>query len=396
MTTLRLRSRVALAALPLFCLSVAAGARAATISVVTPGEQNTASSEFECTKMPCAAGRWFYYPEQLQADLGAGYAVQNNGDGGAILGCDATTKTMAGGASFCASQKYTNSLTPTPGIVIIGPFGEHDARIFTAGVKTDANFYTTWYKESVFEAAYEGLVQKYLPLTTKIYMMTPIDLDGKWNLNGDTFAAGKDIVKDVMLPAALKVAQNHSLTVIDTYTELSGTPALVSMYYDADGQENSAGQQKMAKLIDAALASGNGGAGGAGGMGGASGAAGGSAAGAGGTGVTGGGGTGGASAGNGGTGVVTSGAGMGGGIVSAGAGGAIVSAGGAGNSAGAIGVTAGSPSAGAATVTPPSSSSDSGGCAVVATGGDKWNAGLLLAMAGVLGLARRRRQRARN
>src|SRR6266436_2674815 len=74
-----------------------AGQASAALLVVTPGEQNTASGENGCTlaQNPCPAGHWWHYPELLQMALGSGYTVKNTGDGGAILGCDAASVTIA-------------------------------------------------------------------------------------------------------------------------------------------------------------------------------------------------------------------------------------------------------------------------------------------------------------
>ena len=222
-------------------------AQAVPLNVVTPGEQNTQSPENGCAKTPCAAGHWLHYPELLGVALGAGYTVHNNGDAeGAVLGCDAATTAAVGNSSFCKHIPYTSSINPAPDIVIIGPFGEHDQRIVTASAANMTNLYM----ESVFEGAYEGLVQKYLPLTSKIFIMTPIDVPWGGTPN---LPAGKNIVKDMLLPAAKKVAQNHGLTIIDTYTAISATPQLVTMYYATDGQVNAAAQQKMTDLILAAL-----------------------------------------------------------------------------------------------------------------------------------------------
>jgi hypothetical protein len=241
---------VALTAASLFAVSVAGTATAAGLRVVTPGEQNTQSGENGCATAPCANGHWFHYPEILAASLGAAYSVVNNGDGGAVLGCDAATAAAAGGNSICTNGgNYSKSINPLPDIVIIGPFGEHDQRI----VATDA----TLYDEPTFEAAYDGLVTNYLNLSShpKVYMMTPIDITPTWNGAAATLGAGKDIVKDIMLPAALAVATKHSLVVIDTYTAMSPGGVIDTAYAPADGQVNSAGQQKMAMMILDALQS---------------------------------------------------------------------------------------------------------------------------------------------
>jgi hypothetical protein len=392
MIPLRLRSCVALAALPLLCLTGTGSARAAVIKVVTPGEQNTASGENGCalTMATCNGGTWHHYPELLQIALGAGYSVENNGDGGAILGCGPMSAALINDGSFCSSPQYTTSIaTPAPDIVIIGPFGEHDQRIL---VSSAANM-TNYYKESVFQDAYEGLVQKYLKYTSKIYIMTPIDVP----FSANALPAGDDLVKDIMLPAAKAVATAHNLTVIDSYTAISGTTTLATMYYGSDGQVTSAGQQKMAMIIEAALAGGGTGAGGAGGAGGAAGA-GAAGAGAAGAGAAGAGAAGSAGA-----------AGAGGGTAAAGANGAagvVGTAGTTGGSAGSSGTTgaagqaggtAGEPGAaganGAAGAPVQGRETSGGGCSIAAAGARSWGGGLALAMVALVGLARRRRSR---
>jgi hypothetical protein len=274
---------VALAAASLFAVSVAGTAAAAGIRVVTPGEQNTQSGENGCAAAPCMNGHWLHYPELLAGSLGAGYSVVNNGDGGAVLGCDAATVTAAGTNSICtAGGNYSKSINPLPDIVIIGPFGEHDQRIVVGDM--------TLYDEPTFEAAYDGLVTNYLNLSShpKVYMMTPIDITPTWNGAATTLGAGKDIVKDIMLPAALAVATKHSLVVIDTYTAMSPGGTIDATYAPADGQVNSAGQQKMAAMILAAIQSDAGAPGGGSGAssGSASGATSGAMSGAGATGST--------------------------------------------------------------------------------------------------------------
>ncbi len=363
----RFGSVVVLAAVSVLGVTRARPAAAATI-VVTPGEQNTQSGENGCalSMATCAAGHWWHYPELLQKSLGAAYTVQNNGDGGAVLGCDAASAQAAGGGSFCKSSQYNASIAQPPGIVIIGPFGEHDQRIVTASPANQ----TAFYQQSAFEAAYEGLVQDYLKYTTKIYVMTPIDVP--W---GGTTAlpAGEDLVKDIMLPAALKVAANHNLTVIDTYTAISGTADLIKMYYGTDGQVNQAGQQKMADLIETALAAPSGGTGGAGGAGGSAGAS-----------VGGSGGAAGAS---------TAGAGGTGGSPSAGGAASVAGAPGTG---GQVSGTAGATQTGSAGAGQPIETNDSSSgssCAVSRVGGNSGSWFWLGALGGAFALLRRRRSR---
>jgi hypothetical protein len=357
-------------ALPLLATFVAARASAATV-VVTPGEQNTASSEFQCT--PAGAGcpgggKWPYYPELLQQSLGNTYTVKNTGDGGAILGCDDASKQFAGNNSFCASGKYTTSITPPPDIVIIGPFGEHDQRIF-AGT-TNANF-TMYYTVAAYQAAYEGLIAKYTALkpTVKFVMMLPIDVP----FNAGALPTGKNIVKDVMLTAAKNAAMAHNIPIADTYTAITA-----AMYPVSDGQTNAAGQMKMAQLVEAALMNGGGtGGGGAGGGGGATGGAGGATGGSGGSTSGAGGATGGSGGSTGGTGTAgstggtgtagsTGGTGTAGSTGSNGTGGSASMTTGAGGSAsGAAGSTSG-----AGGTSGPYARGSSGGCTVAATATD--------------------------
>jgi hypothetical protein len=203
--------------------------------IVTPGEQNTQSNE----------ATWPLYPALLQTELGAGYTVQNNGDvNGAVIGCDPATMTKGGANPYTTDQPYKNSIAPPPDIVVIGPFGEHDQRM----VDNDA----TLYNEMTYETNYDALVTDYLNLSShpEIYMMTPIDL--VWGGTG-ALPTGEDLVKDIMLPAALAVAQKHGLTVIDTYTAITPDGTVLDEYKGTDGQVNAAGQQKMVAMILAAL-----------------------------------------------------------------------------------------------------------------------------------------------
>jgi hypothetical protein len=369
--TFMMNFKLSLSRLPLALLlglsgfATAGAARAATL-IATPGEQNTQSGENGCATEPCQGGHWLHYPELLQKALGADYTVMNNGDGGAVLGCDDATKAFAGGNSFCASGKFADSTKMPPGIVIIGPFGEHDQRLVASSTQ-NVTMYDT---EAVFESAYEGMVQKYLQYTQKIIIMTPIDL--AWN--APAMPQGKDLVKDSMLMAATAVAQKHNLKLVDTYTAMTSTPQLTAMYNGTDGQVNQAGQQKMADmLLEAIMNPGTGGTGGAGGMGGtggAGGAAGMSGGGLGGfIGVD-------PIGGSGFGGVGTSGSNTGAGGAGAGAGGAATATGGA-------------ATAGQAPVTS-AASNDSGGCTVSRADGSGAAAGALLLLG--LGVALRNRR----
>jgi MYXO-CTERM domain-containing protein len=244
----------------LLTLATANTAAAAGIRVVTPGEQNTQSGDYECDfgtpPKACGTNAWLYYPELLQMDLGSAYAVESDGDGGAILGCDpndAATATIAGGNSICAQNgNYDKSVATPPKIVIIGTFGEHDQRVL-AGLS--ATEFQKLYTQSIYEAAYKGLISRYMTYTSQIYLMTPIDL--KWN-SPALPSANDDLVTDVMLPAARAAAAAFpQVTVLDTYEALTSTPALVTQYTmgSGDGQLNAAGQLKMTSMILEALQS---------------------------------------------------------------------------------------------------------------------------------------------
>ena len=82
-------------------------------------------------------------------------------------------------------------------------------------------------------------MQKYLAVNAKVYMMTPIDVP--WGGTPD-LPAGDNLVKNIMLPAAIKVAGDHQITVIDTYTAIPS-----AMRYGTDGQVTMAGQQKNSR-----------------------------------------------------------------------------------------------------------------------------------------------------
>jgi hypothetical protein len=390
---------VAITAASLFAVSMAGTATAAAIRVVTPGEQNTQSGENGCAAAPCMNGHWLHYPELLSASLGAGYSVVNNGDGGAVLGCDAATAAAAGGNSICAAGgNYTKSINPLPDIVIIGPFGEHDQRIVVGD--------TALYDEPTFEAAYDGLVTNYLNLSShpKVYMMTPIDITPTWNGAATTLGAGKDIVMDIMLPAALAVATKHSLVVIDTYTAMSPGGVIDAAYDPADGQVNSAGQQKMAAMILAAIESdaGAGGAGSGSSAGSASGATSGTTSGAS-TGATAGAGTGGSGVASGtttgGTGTTTgaetgTSTGGSGSVGTGSASGSVVSSGAggtgeptSGTATGGGGASGAGSQAGAETAT----SSSKSGCALTGVKGSAEGAALALLSLGIVASVRRRR-----
>ena len=210
---------------------IAPAASAAPIKVVTPGEQNTQSTE----------ATWPLYPKLLQTALGSGYNVLNNGDiSGSVL--SSYTGTPAGVHPFATpgQKTYDDSVNPPPDIVLIGPFGEHDLRVVLVaqwkGLATVANF----------AKDYDALVTDYTKLSSKpkVFLMTPIVLP---NYNPpDTM----NFVKGVVLPAVQQVATDRKLPVIDLYTEFS---ANLAMYMGTDGQVNAKGQVKITDMIVAAL-----------------------------------------------------------------------------------------------------------------------------------------------
>ncbi|HEX3695551.1 MAG TPA: hypothetical protein VH374_09175 [Polyangia bacterium] len=211
--------------------ALATRALAAPIKVVTPGEQNTQSTE----------ATWPLYPKLMQTALGAGYSVLNNGDiSGSVL--SSYTGQPMGVHPFATPGQptYDTSINPPPDIVIIGPFGEHDLRVVLVAQWKSLATVTAFAKD------YDSLVTDYTRLSSKprVFVTTPIVLP---NFNPpDTM----NFVKGVVLPAVQQVAAARSLPVIDLYTEFSNN---LATYMGTDGQVNAKGQVKISDMIVAAI-----------------------------------------------------------------------------------------------------------------------------------------------
>ena len=214
---------------------LATTASAANIIVNCIGEQTTTTAEGST-----AAQNW---PEVLGGLLGAGYTVNNDG--------------VNAGTVISGSAKSASSLMGPPGIVVIGPFAEHD--------------YAANITETQWQTAYETLVGAYLALTPvpKVYVMTPPPAAFVYQS-----AAEQTFATTIVKTAVLAVAAAKDLTVIDLFDD---TALGAAGDMAGDGHFNPAGMAEVAKLADEAIT----GTGGTGGSGASSGATSGTAAGTG-------------------------------------------------------------------------------------------------------------------
>jgi hypothetical protein len=244
---------ILLVGLTALSFSYARRAEAALTVVKCIGEQTTMTTEMKPT-----------WPAQMQTDLGANYAITDDGDGGGtvLAGSKGGTHTFR----TPTNAPYKDSLM-NPDIVVIGPWAEHDEIAVEAGA--DA---------TKFQADYDALVMDYLSLAKKpcVVVTSPV-LIPTYQKNPAT----NMLVTNTIEPAVLAVAKAHSLTVVDLYNPFMGQAA----WLGADGHFTAAGAQQVAKLVEAVLpscASGGGnpgtdagtGAGGAGGSNGAGGSGG--------------------------------------------------------------------------------------------------------------------------
>src|SRR5580658_345586 len=214
-------------------LATTAGAAAKVVNCI--GEQTTTTAEGST-----AAQNW---PEVLGGLLGAGYTVNNDG--------------VNAGTVISGSAKSASSLMGPPGIVVIGPFAEHD--------------YAANITETQWQTAYETLVGAYLALTPvpKVYVMTPPPAAFVYQS-----AAEQTFATTIVKTAVLAVAAAKDLTVIDLFDDMAlGAAGDMA----GDGHFNPAGMAEVAKLADEAIT----GTGGTGGSGASSGATSGTAAGTG-------------------------------------------------------------------------------------------------------------------
>ena len=371
-----------IAMVPVAALLVASAAHAATV-VNCIGEQTTVTTEGSTS-----AQNW---PPVLGTLLGNTYTVKNDG--------------VNAGKITDGSAVSATSLMGSPGIIIIGPFAEHD---YAAGIT-----------EATWQADYKKAVDMYLALTPQptVYVMTPPPATFVYQS-----AAEQTFATDVVKPAVLAVAAGgntagKTLKVID----LSSDAALVTAADVAgDGHFSAAGMAEVAALAYKCVAmdmcgsgstgAGGSGGGGAGGAAGSTGAAGGTGA-AGASGAAGAGGAGGTTAGTAGTTGTTGAAGTpGSGTAGAtgtttGAGGTTGAAGDTGTTTGAAGdtgtttgaggtTTGGAGTTGAAGASGGTSRSSGGGCAI----GGRATAGSLATLLtatflAVPALRRRRRSR---
>jgi MYXO-CTERM domain-containing protein len=156
------------------------------------------------------------WPEVLEAMLGTGYTVNNDGVN--------TGKVIDGTA------KSASSLMGNPNIVIIGPFTEHD--------------YAANITETAWQTAYQNLVEAYTGLASapKVYVMTPPPAAFVYQSDAEqTFAVS------VVKTAVLAVAQAKGLTVIDLFDDASLGMASAQPTGNPDGHFSPSGMAEVAK-----------------------------------------------------------------------------------------------------------------------------------------------------
>jgi MYXO-CTERM domain-containing protein len=224
-----IRAAVALATVVGGSVLSARDAQAANTIVSCLGEQTTYSTDNAAIT---AADFW---PELLVAKLGAGYTVYNEpqAEGNNSL-------EILGGTAVSAASK-----AGPPGIVVFGPFVEHDYADHTTATAAQ------------YQAAYTTAVEEFLSLTPapKVYVMTPPPVGFVWG-KGVT----ADFITKVVDASVLAVAQAKGLTVIDLYTDAYlGMAAAGS----GDGHFSVDGLAEVAKLAYEAISgtSGDGGTG---------------------------------------------------------------------------------------------------------------------------------------
>jgi hypothetical protein len=335
-------------ALPATGLLFAKDAAAAATIVACIGEQSTSTTEFAYNGHP-----ELEWPGVLQTLLGSSYTVGNDV---IVNGVGSNGNTVTAGNCVTAA-----SLAGPPGIVVIGPFAEHD---YAAGLTL-----ATW------QADYQKVVDKYLALTPapKVYVMTPPPATFTYQSAAEqTFAA------TIVDPAVKNVAAaTAGVKVIDLFPD-----NLLATNPGYDGKFTVAESAEVAKLAYEAITGmtpGDGGGGSGASTGSASGASSGTASGAS-SGTASGTSSGASTSGAGGSGTVTGGTGASGTVTGGtgsasgtGASGTVTSSAGSTSSGAAASgtVTGGSGSTSSGTVTGGSGSSSSG----TVTGGSGTNNG---------------------
>jgi hypothetical protein len=211
-----------LAAVPAASVLAASGAAAANTIVSCLGEQTTWSGDD--TKITTAD----FWPELLVTMLGATYTVYNEPEAE-----NNNSLEILGGTAVSTASK-----AGPPGIVVFGPFVEHDFADHATATPAQ------------YQAAYLADVEEFLALTPppKIYLMTPPPVGFVWG-KGVT----ADFVTNVVDASVLAVAQAKGLTanVIDLYKDayLATAPASDG----GDGHFSIAGLAEVAKLAYAVI-----------------------------------------------------------------------------------------------------------------------------------------------
>ncbi|HVU51685.1 MAG TPA: hypothetical protein VHL80_13410, partial [Polyangia bacterium] len=193
-------------------LALASAARAATV-VNCIGEQTTITTEGSTS-----AQNW---PSVLGGLLGAAYTVNNDG--------------VNAGTVIKGTAKSASSLTGMPGIIVIGPFAEHD---YGAQANITQDQWTT---------AYKALVDAYLALAPQpqVYVMTPPPAAFVYQSAAEqTFAT--TIVKTAVLSVAGgNNSANKQLKVIDLFSDAT---LVAAADVAGDGHFSATGMAEVANL----------------------------------------------------------------------------------------------------------------------------------------------------
>lgn len=175
------------------------------------------------------------YPPRLQALLGAGYQVMNFGFPRATVQTENITFPNA--MPYLQTMEFMASLAFAPDVVVLGPFGRHDsAANYADSAAID---------RARFTAGLEAIVRAYqaLPHQPTIYLALPIPFP---------FGTGEGVMSAVVLPATRDVAQRLNLPVIDHWNVFLGKREL---FADPD-HFTPDGIQRMAQVVQAAIAPG--------------------------------------------------------------------------------------------------------------------------------------------
>jgi hypothetical protein len=207
-------------------LAASSTARGDVIKVACGGEHSTNSVHVDDADE---------YPPRLQALLGPAYQVMNFGFPRATVQTE--NLTFPNAMPFVQTMEFMASLAFAPDVVVLGPFGRHDS---AANYADPAAI-----DRQKFTAGLEAIVRAYqaLPRKPTIYLALPIPFP---------FGTGEGVMSAVVLPATRDVAQRLGLPVIDHWSVFLGKREL---FADPD-HFTPDGIQRMAQVVQAAIAPG--------------------------------------------------------------------------------------------------------------------------------------------